>query len=409
MDIIGIIVICAIVGFAVLGAIIGAVKGFTKVASWGVEYVLACTVAILLSTLVGNTMEKGESGFSAIAPAVVSLALVAASVILFAALFALLRRIFARGIEKRKKRSYYQQYEDMEDNKEQILDAIDAKDNAQYKRLAKKKFKQKGGGWAVADKIVGGFVLAVKAAAIVGIISAIIFAFADLSHLSDEGAPLNEIFGGSLASDFWYTIQSRFLFDAFVTGLIMLCIKSGFSSGISSWIWIILCLGMTACFGYASYYMCFKTGIFDSAAAGLAGKLASPLESVASILEKAGITNEQVARGILTLGIFLLFLVVVILFGVFVPKLIDKARDGRIFTAVDGVLGAIALTAVVLGILLVVGAVLNSVMNYSFMTSFNVYFEDSSIATYFYDENVIVNMGQGEIFSIAKYLGDAVQ
>ena len=90
---------------------------------------------------------------------------------------------------------------------------------------------------------------------------------------------------------------------------------------------------------------------------------------------------------------FLLLLVPVIFAAVFVPRLIDNARDGRIFQTIDGVAGAVVCTLIVLAIMLLVGAVVNSMHDVEFMARFNAYFEKDKLATYFYDNNLLQSMG----------------
>ena len=86
-------------------------------------------------------------------------------------------------------------------------------------------------------------------------------------------------------------------------------------------------------------------------------------------------------------------LVAVILIAVFVPKLIDRARDGVIFRSVDGVFGAIVLTAFTFGLLFVVGAFANGLHDLAIMDGFNSYFQKSGVATYIYDRNLLNSFG----------------
>ena len=115
-------------------------------------------------------------------------------------------------------------------------------------------------------------------------------------------------------------------------------------------------MGMVAGSAVLSFHLAFTAPEFLSAAAKMEGSLANSLAGVGDVLEAVGLTYNKLAQIIIGLIIFVFMLIAVILIAVFVPKLIDKARDGVIFRSIDGVLGAIALTAVVVGLLLVVGA-----------------------------------------------------
>jgi hypothetical protein len=97
-------------------------------------------------------------------------------------------------------------------------------------------------------------------------------------------------------------------------------------------------------------------------------------------------------------------LVVVILIAAFVPKLIDRAREGVIFRTVDGVLGAIILTVFIFAILMVLGAVANSLSDYEFMNVFTSYFEKSKIATFVYNRNLLNEFGL-LVIPVAQLIG----
>jgi hypothetical protein len=97
-------------------------------------------------------------------------------------------------------------------------------------------------------------------------------------------------------------------------------------------------------------------------------------------------------------------LVVVIIISVFVPRFIDRAREGVAFRTIDGVFGAVILTVFMFAILLVLGAVANSFYEYEFMNVFTSYFENSKIATYVYDQNIINEMGL-LVLPVAEWIG----
>lgn len=373
MGIIGIAIIAALGFFALIGLITGLIKGFTKVRSWAAELLLTGVCGISLSKLIAKNVQGAVPGF-------VSLGITVAFVCLFMLLFAIIRKALKSKIEKRKQLSYYKQYDEREDNTEQILSALGTEDKKKYKKLTKRKFKQSCGGWGVCDKILGGLFLAVKGAVITGFIAAFALVIVDFTRLAQDGGSLNSLFGGIYQSGAWAFFKG-YIFDFIIVGLVTVCIKSGFQSGISSTLWSLLVLGMVVGAAVLSFNLAFNAQDFVSVAEKLQTKLP---EMVAHI---------NVAKSIIGVGLFLLMLVAVILIAVFVPKLIDRARDSAVFRGVDGVFGAIILTAFITGLLLVVGAVVNNLHDMQFMLPFNGYFDKSGIATYFYDKNILNALG----------------
>ena len=94
---------------------------------------------------------------------------------------------------------------------------------------------------------------------------------------------------------------------------------------------------------------------------------------LASFAGTLGDKTAVVARVIIALIIFLLSAVFVIIAGIFLPKLTEKFRENKVFTAVDGVIGAIVLCAVMAVILTAVGGVAYTLHDLDFMAEFNGY------------------------------------
>lgn len=385
MNIVSIIIIAVVSLFTVIGAVVGAVKGFTKVKSWAVELLLTGVITIAVSGLVSS---KTDGTVAAIVSLCVAVALVCA----FMLVFAVLKKVLNKKIEKRKELSYYKQYDERENNTEQILQAIGTEDKKTYDKLTKKKFKQSGGVWSILDRVFGAICLALKGAVISGLIIAVSLVILDFTRLPAEGGKLYDLFGGIYQSGLWAFFKN-YIFDFIIIGLITLCIKNGYSSGISSSLWSLLVLGLVIGAGVLSYYLAFNAQDFIAVAGNLEGKLAGVLEGAADILNAIGLSTLKIAQIIIGTGVFLLMLVAVILIAVFVPKLIDRARDGVIFRSIDGVFGAIVLTAFTFGLLLVVGAVANSLHDLAIMNGFNSYFVKSGVATYIYDKNLLNSFG----------------
>ncbi len=397
MNIVNIIILAFVGVFALIGLIVGLVKGFTRVKSWAVELLLCCSVCIAVSTFALNKMTGST-------PAIIALALSVSLVCIFMLLFEVFRKSLSKKIEKRKQLSYYKQYDEMEDNTEKILSALGTEDKKQYKKLTKRKFKQSGGAWGVVDKIFGGLTLAVKGFVIAGMLAAITLAVLEFARLTGEGGKLYSSLGGIYSNRIWL-LTKNYIFDFLFVFIVMLCIKFGYASGISSCLWTVAVIGLIVGSGVLAFNLAFKVDEFVSVAVSLEGKIADKLAGVAGMLESIGLTTLKLSKIIIGIIIFLLLLIVDIIIAVFVPRLIDRARDGVIFRGVDGVIGALVLTTFISGILLVVGAVANAMHDLAFMNVFNAYFEKSAVATYIYDKNILNEFGLLKNIPLINMLG----
>lgn len=128
----------------------------------------------------------------------------------------------------------------------------------------------------------------------------------------------------------------------------------------------------------------------DGLLAGIAGSLVEYAADVG-----IEITSAQVGQAVLCGALFIVLLIVVIIIGCIVSGIIGRAREGKAFSTVDGVLGAVVAFAVVCAVLLFVGAVLWSINDLSFMDVFNRYMfytadgqsKPVAIASVFYSHN----------------------
>lgn len=377
-----VIMLCCIGVFGLIGFIVGLVKGFTRVKSWANEFVLAAIFTILL----GNVIEKGlggkSDGFEAILPAVLVFALALGFLIVLALLSAAVRNGLNKGIEKHKLLIHYKQYDAVQANTDDILDALDAKNKRAYKRYSRRKFKQGGGFWGFTNRLFGGITLAVKAMLIVGLLVAAFLVGYDLFGLNVLTL-LDDIYTGWL-----WSFCKPYLFDFFVVGVLLVCLRSGFKSGLCSALWTLVVIGMVAGAGFIAYNAVFVNTTFDGAAAAFNENCVSQWFSSFGETE----LTLTVSKGIITAGIFLVLLIIVILVGVLVPKFIDAAREGTAFRVIDGVFGAVAALAIVMGILLFLFGILQTASGLEFMQNFDTYFEKSGIARYVYSDNVLINL-----------------
>ena len=385
MDILSLIIIALLAISAVIGAIVGFVKGFTNVKSWAVELIIAGMIIITVSNTALSSLEG-------VAAAIIAMGMTVVIICTLIFLFKLLQRCLNKRIELSKKLSYYEQYKEIEDNTENILSALGSEDRKTAKKLAKRKFKQSAGVWGILNRVFGALTLLIKGVVIAGFISSFILIILDFSRLCEEGSSIYGFAGELFKNDVWLSFKN-YIFDFFVIGIISLCIRSGFSSGLFTSLWTYAVIGLVVGAGALSFSLAFNAPEFISVAESMSDNVQNALGGMSGILEGLGLSYTKIAQIILGIIVFILMLIAVILIGVLVPKLIDSAREGVIFRTVDGVLGAIVLTLLITAVLLIVGALANTLHDYEFMDVFNAYFEKSGVATYFYDKSLLNSMG----------------
>jgi uncharacterized membrane protein YfhO len=86
-------------------------------------------------------------------------------------------------------------------------------------------------------------------------------------------------------------------------------------------------------------------------------------------------------------GLFLIFLIAVIICAIFFPKLVEKFRGEKAFYIVDGVLGAIILTVIVFGIIIMLFGTLYTLSDLPAFYKFNGYIFSSPITNALYANN----------------------
>jgi MFS family permease len=371
------IVICAA---AVLGLIAGLVKGFDKSSAWGAVVLLAVLLARLLTY---TTQSFSGNGLFILVAAVGSL-------LLLMLIFALLKKLVKKQLAKAYQLYEYKTYDEQEENKERILNALDAGDKKEYKKNVSRKFKKKAGGWGVFNRILGGVVVALNTVMCFALIISFLLVLVGFAQIPS----LTELFAEALASDAWLNLGLKLVFDLFFMVLLYACIKMGYKGGISGALCTLIILAMLGGAGYLANYIAFNTETFASLAAQMVeGGLGETLNSVASAMSALGVTAETLAKIILMVGLFVLFLIVVIIFGIFLPKLVNRLKEGKAFQIVDGVLGAVVLTAIVFGILLFVGGVLSTLSDLEFMSGFNECIQLNYIANSLYGYNPLASLG----------------
>ena len=400
MSLFGILIIVCLVLSALIGFAVGLFKGYTRVSSWGIEFLLCSVCTIGLGAVVYNSLGANGGDDSGLA-GLITLMLAIVFMIIFMVLCYVFRRVVKAKIAAHEKHSYYEQYEDREENKEDILDAVYYDDTEEFKRLIKEdeKFKPKKGPWGWVDRFVGAGVLLIKGVVICGLMFAILLAFFDLANFP----VMSEVFESTFASSTWVFVKQH-LFDFLIIGLLFACVRCGYSSGISTAVWSIVVIGLVVGSGLLAYYFAFKVDAFIRLAEGM--KLGA-VDGIINTLSQIGIpvTTTQISQIVVMLILLAVFLVFVVLISIFVPKAISAAREGNIFYMVDGFLGAFMLTVIVMGIMLFIGGVMYSVHDFEFMETLNPYFENSRVATYFYGNNILVSFNIMEPTLLRSWLG----
>ncbi len=383
-NIVLIIFICIAALAAVIAIIAGLVKGYTKTKTWGAEYLFAVIISVLIYSLADLSDMSAWLVFGLKVGTAVALILV------FALLSSRGKALFKKCIANAQKRSYYMTYGDREENKMLILDAIENGDGKAYRKLTKRKFKESKGAVGVVDRICGAIVLLFKAVVIVGLTALILLVVLDFTQLPF----VEDVLGEMYKSGAW-AFFSRFAMDAFVIGILFFAIRGGYRAGVVSALWVLAVLALIGGAGYLCYWLCFNVDAFIDTAASLNGAIGGVKGAIASAAEGAGlnITAEQIAQGVLAAGIFVLLLIVILVVGIVVAGIIGRAREGKAFSVVDGVFGAIVAFAIVGAIMLFAGAVLYTLSDLPFMERFNSYFmfeegvRGAPIASEFYNNN----------------------
>ena len=130
----------------VIALVVGLVKGYTKTKTWATEYLFTVILTVLIYSLADlSGMEDRWAAALKVGTAVVF-------ILLFAFVSLRAKSAIEKSMAAARKRSYYEQYGDREENTLQILDAVETGDRKAYKVLTKRKFPEKCGGAGVANR-----------------------------------------------------------------------------------------------------------------------------------------------------------------------------------------------------------------------------------------------------------------
>jgi hypothetical protein len=366
----GTILIAVVCALSVIALIVGLVKGYTKTNVWGVAVLLTVIISRLI---IANTNSFGGSG-------VIIIAVAFGILLAFIILLNILKRTIAKGCEKAKQLSYYKKYDEREENTELILNAIDDGDKKAYKKYSKRKIKQTAGGWGIVDRVLGGVFNCLNIALTLGIILSVFILVVQLAQI----ASLTALFEDVLANGVWQNVGAKLVFDLLFVSIAYLCMSAGYKSGISSGVCVLIIIGLLGLAVYLSYHLATEVEVFVSLAESLAN---GALSSLSQTLSSFGIKGTGVAQIIIMVCLFILFLLVVILIAIFLPKFVKKFRESAPFRVVDGVFGAVVVSVIIFGVLMVVGGILYTLNDLSIMGYFNEYMNNSYITNSIYAYN----------------------
>ncbi|MGN0814673.1 MAG: hypothetical protein ACI4MH_05545 [Candidatus Coproplasma sp.] len=391
------IVIISVAALAALGLIVGLVKGLSKASCWGCTVIGTVILTRLCVRFVPDSTYFGEIPLNM--SGVLSLVIALGILLALTLLCSRARRFINKAMAKRQKLSYYRQHDEREENEEKILVALDNNDKKTYRKLSKRKFRESRGAWGVVDRVLGG--ICVAANAVTAIVLVWSLAFVTVDMIVGIGAEANldwvnslsSLFAGTIDTAFWVNTCSKFALDVIVVCLMCLCIRTGYKGGILSWLGTVLVLALVVGAGFLSYVFAFNFPAYISLATDLTnGAFAGIVESMSGIFEAMSLDPIILAQITIMVVQFLLFLIPVIIAGVFIPRLIDKIRDSKVVAVVDGALGALVLFAVIFAVLMFVGAVVYQLNDVPALAVFNTYMKKSAVAKSLYSKNFLAEV-----------------
>ncbi len=384
-----IIILCTCV-LAAIGLIVGFIRGYTRLSCWGGSVVGATLVCFVADRASNGDLEGW-----------MSLVIALASLIVITFLFYLVKRSIRRRVEKRKKLSFYRQHDEMEENDERILVALDKHDKKAYRKHSKRRFRQSGGGWGALDRIFGALTLTINiftAIAIIGGLALIIIDCAGLDTVKDYLSVIYE-------NDLWQK-GAKLVVDMIVVALMCMCLRVGYNGGILSALSVIVILGLIGGAGYLSYHMVFNTELFNSPVSALCETLTNSFGDFMNAAQNV-ISGDTMSRIIITAGVFIVLLIPVIIISIFVPRAFDKLRSFKTIEAIDGAIGALVLTAVIFAVLAFLGSFVYGISDLEAFATFNGYMESSSVANGLYAKNFLNDMSfmQTAVEKIKEFIG----
>lgn len=370
-------IVLAILAVAAICLIIGLFVGYVKLSYWGGAVIGTVIITRLLKRLV--PVDVSFTGFNVYG--IVLLLTSVAVLLILAFLFSRVKHFINHAMEEGKKLSHYRNAAAREENESQIQVALEHNDKKTYRRLSKKKFHESVGAWGVVNRIFGGLTLAINAAVLLLIICSTVLFAVDMAQINMLTGVMSEL----LAAPLWTEYGAKLALDLLVVSLTWLCLKTGYKEGLLTSLVTLFMLALIGGVGYLSYHLAFNVGAYVELAQKLTdGAFAGIVANLGDMLAKFNLEPIIIAQVVIMVGQFLLLLIPVIIAGIFIPRLVDKARETKAVGVVDGVLGAIVSYAITFVILSFVGALVYQINDVSALASFNSYMDESAIANSLY-------------------------
>lgn len=349
-------------GCAFIGFVCGIIKGYTKVSAWGGAVVITMLTARLLISKIAAGSYYG----------CIILGVTFGVLIVLLLLFALVRRYINDAMERARKYSYYKTYDEREEKTERILTSIDDGDKKSYRKYTKREVRISSGPWGVVNRVFGAVTVALNASVIAGMVISMALVVSDLTGI----VGLKNLFAPVYRQAAWINVGSQWAFDLVLVTVACACLRTGFRSGILSLASTLVVLALLCGGAFVSYLLAFGSDPFISMAQSLNdGVLADLTEQ----LNGLGVEGLTVCKAIVAAGIFIVFLIPIILTGIFLPRWIDRIKGDGAVAVVDGAIGAVLLSAVVFAALVFAFAVLYTLNDLAFLAKFNTYMNTNDV------------------------------
>jgi hypothetical protein len=366
-----VILVCAITA---IGIIVGLVKGYTKTRAWGGTVLFSVLLVRLICSQTEDMGGKGE--FTLIATI--------CFVLFFMLVFTLFKKLISKRVAMAQTKSEYQQHDEKEENTARILTALETGDTKTYNKSAKRKFKAKSGGWGFVNRICGAITVGLNSLLMIAMVISVVLTMVDFVRIDS----LTEFFTEASSQPAWRDLGATLIFDLLIVTILYACIRIGFKGGISNALCAFVIVGLLVISGYVSYHLAFDVEVFINGANEIAsGSLSETISSIAGVTSGIGLDEVTIGKIIIMCCLFLVFLIVIIVLGIFLPKIVEKFRGEKAFYIVDGVLGAIVLTAIVFALIAFLFGALHTISDLPAMYEFNGYIFSSPIANALYANN----------------------
>lgn len=369
-------IILIVVGvISLIGLIVGLFKGYTKLSCWG-----GVVVGTLFFSRLVRRWVPTDGEYYGLTMLLVTLGIV----ILLTVLFWLVRRFIKKQTGMSEQLSFYRTYDERQANKDMALEAVDRGNKRAFRKYANREPSCSRGPWGVVDRIFGGITLALNCATAIALIGCFVMLVVDLSQIR----AVTDVFADVFESPLWTGLGVKCAFDALVIALMCMSIRLGYKWGICSALGAIIVLGLLVASGYIAYHLAFNVDAFVSLSQSLAdGGLKPLIDQMAGVLETMEIEGVVIAQCAVTAGLFLVFLILVIIIGIFIPHLINKIMVFKTVRAVDGTIGAVVFTAILFGILLFLGSFVYQIGDLEAFAPFNSYMNSACVSNCLYAYN----------------------